>query len=94
MDDKKKQNRPVEVLRAGDVRVAVWENTNEKGQAYFTLSPERMYTNKRGEYCSSVSFSLSQAELVARLLELAAFKAKTRKARATDAEQINGSATE
>ena len=90
MDDNKKPNRPVEVLRAGEVRVAVWENTNDKGQVYTTLTPERMYTNRKGEYCSASSFSLSQAELLAGLLELAAFKAKNRKAKVADADQMNG----
>lgn len=63
------QNRPIETLRDGKLKIAVWENTSSKGETYYTMTPSKLHEDKDGRLQDRHSFSLGD---VSRLKDLMA----------------------
>ena len=66
---KKTKQRPVETLRDGAIKAAIWKNESENGN-FFAITFSRTYKNGNGELHDTDSFSGSQ------LLRLAALAQK------------------
>lgn len=66
----KKTKRPVETLRDGAVKAAIWKNEGENG-AFFNVTVARTYKDKDGDLHDSDSFSGTQLLRLARLAEKA-----------------------
>ena len=63
-------NRPVQEMRLGCIRVAIWENTGGAHGAWFSVSVARLY--KDGErWKESSSFRRDELPVVAKLMEMA-----------------------
>lgn len=65
MDEVKK---PVETLRDGNVKAAIWENDSEKG-AFHSVSFARSYRDKEGNYADANRFSGADLLKLSRLAE-------------------------
>lgn len=50
---------PVKKFSAGGVQIAIWENEGAEGRTYNTVSIDRRYKNKDGEWKSSSSLKLN-----------------------------------
>ena len=68
MHKQKSENAPpVKIFRAGGVKATIWENTNKELQVYKTISFERNYKDKDGEWKQTNSLrvqDLMKASLV------------------------------
>jgi len=64
-------NKPVERISLGSVQLAIWKNTNSKGNVYYSVTPQTGYRDANGEWQPSSSYSrddllvLSQASQMA-----------------------------
>ena len=82
---KQTKSRPVETLRDGAMKAAIWRNESENG-AFFNVTFARTYKDDKGELRDTESFSGSQLLRLARLAEKAYDRTSelTKTARATD----------
>lgn len=67
---KKTKTRPVETLRDGAIKAAIWRNESENG-AFFGVTFARTYKDAGGELQDTESFSGTQLLRLARLAEKA-----------------------
>lgn len=67
---KSNKRRPVETLRDGAIKAAIWKNEGEKG-AFFNVTFARTYKNGDGDLQDTDSFSGSQLLRLARLADKA-----------------------
>jgi hypothetical protein len=67
---KKQSNpvRPVEEVRIGAVKAAIWRNEGEKG-AWFNVTFQRLYRTAEGEWLSSESFAAYDLLLLAKVAD-------------------------
>lgn len=84
MSTKSKQ-RPVETLRDGAIKAAIWRNESENG-VFFAVTFARTYKDASGELQDTDSFSGTQLLRLARLADKAYDRAAklTKAARAED----------
>ena len=82
---KQTKQRPVESLRDGAMKAAIWRNESENG-AFFNVTFARTFKNDKGELKDTESFSGAQLLRLARLAEKAYDRTSklTKAARATD----------
>ena len=82
---KQTKQRPVETLRDGAVKAAIWRNESENG-AFFAVTFARTYKDGKGDLQDTDSFSGTQLLRLARLADKAYDRAAklTKAARATD----------
>lgn len=64
------KTKPVETMRDGALKAALWKNESEKGP-FFTVSFERTYRGSDGETKSAHGFSGTQLLQLARLADKA-----------------------
>lgn len=60
-------NQPLKKFRAGAVSATIWTNTSKDGNEYMTVSFERGYKDKEGDWKTTSSLRLNdlpKAELV------------------------------
>jgi hypothetical protein len=79
------KNRPVETLRDGAIKAAIWKNESENG-AFFNVTFARTYRDAEGNPHDTDSFSGSQLLRLARLAD----KAYDRTAKLTKAARVAG----
>lgn len=79
---KQTKQRPVETVRDGAIKAAIWKNESEKG-AFFSVTFARTYKDKDGDLQDTESFSGSQLLRLARLAD----KAYERTAKLAQAER-------
>ena len=48
-------NKPIDVMRDGNLKASIWENTNEKGP-YFTTTFARSYRDEKGDWHDTQTF--------------------------------------
>lgn len=63
----KQQQRPVETIRDGAIKAAIWKNEGEKG-AFFSVTVARTYKGDDGQLHDSDSFSGTQLLHLAHVL--------------------------
>lgn len=51
-------NRPIKEVRAGSVRLAIWENQTDNGPRY-SVTPTRLYKDADGQWKDSTSLNPS-----------------------------------
>lgn len=85
----KQQQRPVETIRDGAIKAAIWRNEGEKG-AFFSVTVARTYKGEDGELHDSDSFSGTQLLQLARVLG----KAYDRAGRLARAEKAKANSEE
>ncbi|MAW61969.1 MAG: hypothetical protein CMJ94_14225 [Planctomycetes bacterium] len=59
-------NQPIDTLRDGSIRAAIWKNEGEKGP-FFSVTLTRTFQDEAGNYQDSTSFSGTQLLRVSRL---------------------------
>jgi hypothetical protein len=64
------KNRPVETLRDGAIKAALWKNTSENG-VFYNVTFARTYKDSKGELQDADSYSGSQLLRLSRLADLA-----------------------
>lgn len=82
---KETKQRPVETLRDGAIKAAIWKNESENG-AFFAVTFARTYKTGKGDLEDTNSFSGTQLLRLARLADKAYGRAAalTKAARASD----------
>lgn len=80
---KQTKQRPVETLRDGALKAAIWRNESENG-AFFAVTFSRTYKDAAGELKDTDSFSGSQLLRLARLAD----KAYDRTSKLVRAERV------
>lgn len=85
---KQTKTRPVETLRDGAIKAAIWKNESENGP-FFAVTFARTYRNGDGELHDTDSFSGSQLLRLARIADKAYDRAAklTRAARVTEDDE-------
>ena len=61
-------NSPIKVIRAGNIKATIWENTNSKGQVYHATDISRSYRDDDGKWHETNQLfteQLPQARVVA-----------------------------
>jgi hypothetical protein len=88
---KKTKTRPVETLRDGAIKAAIWRNESENGD-FFSVTFARTYKDSQGDLQDTDSFSGTQLLRLARLAEKAYDRTAklTKEARAKDDENDEG----
>lgn len=88
---KKTKTRPVETLRDGAIKAAIWRNESENGD-FFSVTFARTYKDSQGDLQDTDSFSGTQLLRLARLAEKAYDRTAklTKDARAKDDENDEG----
>ncbi|WP_195820644.1 hypothetical protein [Roseobacter sp. MH60115] len=66
MDRQVMPNKPVETLRDGRLKAAVWQNENDKGR-YYTVSLAKVYEDRDGKLKETNSFSAGEMLRVSEL---------------------------
>ena len=61
-------NKPVDTIRDGSLKVAIFKNQRENGVS-FSLEAGRVYTDQQGNFKEAKSFSSNESLRVARLFE-------------------------
>lgn len=69
-DQTQSKNAPIDVLRDGALRAAIFKNERENGVNY-SIEPGRLYTDAEGQYRESKTFSGSEPLRLAKLMEKA-----------------------
>ncbi|HEY4311621.1 MAG TPA: hypothetical protein VGN12_19400 [Pirellulales bacterium] len=62
--------RPVEEIRIGNIKAALWRNEGEKG-AWFNLTLQRLYRDAEGQWYSTASFGRDDLLVLAKLANAA-----------------------
>ena len=90
---KETKTRPVETLRDGAIKAAIWKNESENGD-FFAVTFSRTYKDASGELQDTASFSGTQLLRLARLADKAYDRTGklTKTARATDENEAEGEA--
>lgn len=91
MSKKQTKTRPVETLRDGSIKAAIWKNESEKGD-FFAVTFARTYKDGQGNLQDTDSFSGTQLLILARLAEKAYDRAAklTRESRASNDQEADG----
>jgi hypothetical protein len=48
--DKQKPNQPAHTVRAGALKLTIWQNTNDKGAVWYSINPSRSYKQDDGSW--------------------------------------------
>ena len=64
------KNRPVEEIRIGGIKAAIWKNEAESG-TWYNVSFQRLYRNEDGSWASSPTFSRNDLLLLAKVANAA-----------------------
>ncbi len=65
------KNKPEKKFRAGAVTAAIWKNQTEDGKEYSTVSFERSYKDKEGEWQTTNSLRVNDLPRAAMVLNKA-----------------------
>lgn len=76
----KDDNKPVDTLRDGRVKAAIWEKETEKGP-FHSVTFSRAYRDQDGQYADAQSFSGTDLLKVSRLAERSYDQVQERRAR-------------
>lgn len=87
MSTKKSKTKPVETLRDGAIKAAIWRNEREDGKPFFGVTFSRSYKTAKGEYKDTNSFSGRELLSLARLAEKAYDRAADLRRAAAAAEK-------
>ena len=55
-----RNNKPLDTIRDGRLKITIWENKSEKGDVYHTMTPSKTYQDREGRLQDSHSFSMSE----------------------------------
>ena len=64
-------NRPIHEIRLGCIRAAIWQNEKKGGEAWFNVTPSRLYKDDDGSWKDTVSFRRDDLPIVAKALDMA-----------------------
>jgi hypothetical protein len=64
------KNRPIEELKIGRVRAAVWKNESESGP-YFSVTFSKLYKDQEGNWKDTTSYTRDDLMLVAKVADMA-----------------------
>ena len=64
------KQKPIDHVRIFPVTAAIWKNTTDDGQNFYSFTLERSYKKDDGNYDSTSSFNSSDALLVAKVADI------------------------
>jgi phenylalanyl-tRNA synthetase alpha subunit len=70
MAKKQSKVRPVEEVRFGNIKSAIWRNESQNGP-WFNVTLQRLYRNEDGEWTSTTSFGRDDLLLLAKVVNFA-----------------------
>ena len=60
------KQKPVAKVQMYPITAAIWKNTNDDGQSFYSFTLERTYKKSNGHYDSTSSFNAGDALLLAK----------------------------
>lgn len=64
-------NKPVQHIRRSSVQAAIWKNAGKDDGAFYTVTIERRYRDKSGEWKTTHAFGRDELLIVAKVADLA-----------------------
>ena len=64
-------NKPIEDVRLGAIRGAIWRNTDQQGRDRYNVTFERGYTDSNGDWQSSSSYGRDDLLTLAKVADMA-----------------------
>ncbi|UYV13470.1 MAG: hypothetical protein NCW75_04095 [Phycisphaera sp.] len=64
-------NPPIDHVRLGAIRAAIWRNTDSQGRSRYNVTFERGYVNQKGDWQSSTSYGRDDLLTLAKVADLA-----------------------
>lgn len=81
-DTQEKKSQPIERVRRGNVRAAIWRNTSHEGHSFYSTTFEVSYKDDNGTWQSKDSYSQTELLFLKRVADTA--EAKIEKLRSED----------
>ncbi len=63
--------KPFDKIVLGSVQLAIWKNTNDKGNAYYSVTFEKRYRDAESEWKSTTSLNRDDLLVLAQATEMA-----------------------
>lgn len=63
--------KPFDKVVLGSIQLAIWKNTNDKGNAYYSVTFEKRYRDTEGEWKSTSSLNRDDLLVLAQASEMA-----------------------
>ena len=64
------KQKPVAKVEMYPITAAIWKNTTDDGQTFYSFTLERSYKKEDGKYDSTMSFNSMDALLVAKVADI------------------------
>ncbi len=64
-------NKPVDRVMLGNVQLAIWRNTSQKGNVYYSVTPQTGYRDDKGDWQPSNSYSRDDLLVLSQASEMA-----------------------
>lgn len=60
MSNNETNAKPIDEIRFGNVRAAIWENTSSENKVFYSCTVDSSYTTEQGEWKQKKSYSLNE----------------------------------
>lgn len=64
-------HKPFDKIILGSIQLAIWKNTNDKGNAYYSATFEKRYRDSGGDWKSTTSLNRDDLLVLAQASEMA-----------------------
>lgn len=64
-------NKPIDHIRLGTIQAAIWKNATDDDRPYYSISFEKRYTDRDGNWQSATSFLRDELLVLAKAAEMA-----------------------
>lgn len=64
-------NKPVDRVMLGSVQLAIWKNTSQKGNVYYSVTPQTGYRDDKGDWQPSNSYNRDDLLVLSQASEIA-----------------------
>lgn len=64
-------NKPVDRVTLGSVQLAIWKNTSQQGNTYYSVTPQTGYRETNGEWQPSNSYNRDDLLVLSQASEMA-----------------------
>jgi len=64
-------NKPIDHVRLGTIRAAIWQNTDSQGRVRYNATFERGYLDQKGDWQSSTSYGRDDLLNLAKVADMA-----------------------
>lgn len=81
--------KPVDEIRFGNVRAAIWENSTNESKIFYTATYEASYADEQGEWHQKKSYSLNECLRLEKVANQTALRLQQLNQEAAKAAQLD-----